>query len=194
MSARYAPFTIAMLAICWLVFGLTSLGAGGDEIVRRYALIPGDVAAGQWWRIISGGFLHANFTHILFNSIALYQSGLFVEFAYGTPRFAAIYVVALLTGGIAAYLSTLGSDVATIGASGAIMGIFGAMAVLAFKLPSLRQALLQSAIVPIVLTLGYGFSHANISNAGHIGGIVGGALTALVLSPARGRMLAPARE
>lgn len=180
-----------MLAVCWAVFGLGLFAGGpnGDTLVREYALVPSAIAAGQWWRIITGAFLHAGFTHILFNSIALYQSGLFVEFAYGTPRFAIIYVVALITGGLAAYLSTAGSDVATIGASGAIMGVFGAMAVLGFKLPALRQALLQSAIVPIILTLGYGFSHSNISNAGHIGGVVGGALAALALRPARGRAL-----
>jgi rhomboid protease GluP len=129
--------------------------------------------------------LHANLMHIAFNTYALYQAGVFVEFAYGTLRYAGIYMVALVAGSVAAYLSTIGTFTATLGASGAIMGIFGAMAVLAFKLPSLRQALLQSALLPIVLTLGYGFTHANVSNAAHVGGLTGGALCALLLAPAR---------
>ncbi len=185
MNAATAPFTTSMLAICWIVFAVGFLGGGPDVQARSAGLIPTAVAQGEWWRIVTGAFLHGNFTHILFNSIALYQSGLFVEYAYGSARFAAIYLFALLSGGLAAYASTIGTDIATIGASGAIMGVFGAMAVLGFKLPALRQALLQSAIMPIVLTLGYGFTHANISNAGHIGGLIGGAFAALLLTPAR---------
>ena len=67
------------------------------------------------------------------------------------------------------------------------MGIFGAMAVLAFKLPPLRRELFQAAIVPIVLTLGYGFFNAGISNAGHVGGLVTGVLMAWLITPERGQ-------
>jgi len=81
----------------------------------------------------------------------------------------------------------LGTPQITAGASGAIMGIFGAMAVLAFKLPPLRRELWQAAIVPIALTLGYGFFNHNISNAGHIGGVITGAIVAALLRPSRGQ-------
>ena len=71
----------------------------------------------------------------------------------------------------------------------AIMGVFGAMGVLGFKLPHARRALLQSALFPIVLTLGNGLLNPGISNAGHIGGLIGGVLVAAVLTPARAAML-----
>ena len=67
------------------------------------------------------------------------------------------------------------------------MGVFGAMGILAIKLPPLRRELGQAAIVPIILTLGYGFLNPNISNAAHIGGVVCGAIMAVLLTPARGQ-------
>ena len=98
-----------------------------------------------------------------------------------------IYTVALIGGGIAAYFYTIGTNDVTAGASGAIMGVFGAMGILAIKLPPLRRELAQAAIVPIILTLGYGFFNPNISNAAHIGGVICGAVMAALLTPARGQ-------
>jgi rhomboid protease GluP len=190
VSPRGAPFTTAMLFIFWAVFLLDRLSAHGGatgQFMAAGAIVPSLVLQGQWWRLITYGFLHFNFVHILFNSYALFQAGVFVEYVYGSSRYAAIYTVALIGGGIAAYLDTIGTGAYTAGASGAIMGVFGAMAVLAIKLPPLRRELAQAAIVPIVLTLGYGFFNANISNAAHIGGVVCGAIMAAFLTPARGQ-------
>ena len=191
MRLGSAPFTLAMIAICVVVYGVDWLMQG--TLTRAGALYPPLVQDGQWWRLITSGFLHdiARPQHLLFNMIALLQAGAFVEFCYGTPRYAVIYLVSLLGGSVAAYYTTLGQNVYTLGASGAIMGVFGAMAVLAFKLPQLRRALLQSAILPILLTLGVGAFNPGISNAAHIGGVLTGAFVALVLSPVRGRELAP---
>ena len=178
-----------MIGICVVVYGVDWLMGGA--LSNAGALYPPLIQQGQWWRFITAGFLHLNPPHLLFNMYALFQAGTLVEFCYGTPRYAAIYLLALLGGNAAAYYSTLGQNVATLGASGAIMGVFGAMAVLAFKLPQLRGALLRSAILPILLTLGYGAINPGISNAAHIGGVLTGALVALVLNPVRGRELAP---
>lgn len=191
MNLRAGPFTILVIAICWLVFALDSMSPHGPSglgsLMLAGAIVPSAIAAGQWWRLFTSGFLHFNFMHILFNSYALFQAGIFVEYVYGTPRYAIIYLAALLGGGVAAYLSTIGTAQITAGASGAIMGVFGAIAVLAFKLPPLRRELFQAAIVPIVLTLGYGLFNAGISNAGHIGGLVTGIIMAWLITPERGQ-------
>jgi len=147
------------------------------------------VLHGQWWRLITMGFVHFGWAHIFFNSYALFQAGALVEYIYGTPRYAVIYSISLLGGSIAAYLTTIGSQVVTAGASGAIMGVFGAMVVLGLKLPPLRRELVQSAVLPILLTLGYGFMNPGISNAGHIGGVITGMLVATLLRPARGQLI-----
>ncbi len=190
MNPRGAPFTTAMLFIFWIVFLLDRLSAHGAAIgqfMAGGAIIPALVLEGQWWRLITYGFLHFNIVHILFNSYALFQAGVFVEYVYGSSRYAVIYSAALIGGGIAAYLYTIGTNDVTAGASGAIMGVFGAMGILAIKLPPLRRELGQAAIVPIILTLGYGFFNPNISNAAHIGGVVCGAIMAVLLTPARGQ-------
>ncbi|MDQ6781216.1 MAG: rhomboid family intramembrane serine protease, partial [Candidatus Eremiobacteraeota bacterium] len=143
------------------------------------------VSRGEWWRLITSGFIHFGFLHIVFNSYALWLGGTVVEYFYGSPRYALIYSLALLGGSFAAYYTTLGSPVSTAGASGAIMGVFGAMFVLGLKLPPLRQILIQNAVLPIILTLANGFMNPGISNAAHIGGAITGALVALALRPAR---------
>jgi rhomboid protease GluP len=189
LSPRGAPFTTLMLFTFWLIFVLDLLSPhtqGFGEFMLAGALISSKVLTGQWWRLITYGFVHFNWLHILFNSYALFQAGVFVEYVYGSLRYAIIYLVALVCGGIAAYISTLGTNDITAGASGAIMGVFGAMAVLAIKLPPLRRELAQAAIIPIILTLGYGFLNPGISNAGHIGGVISGAIVAGLLKPARG--------
>jgi rhomboid protease GluP len=193
MSWRTAPVTLSMLAICWLAFAFDFFVTGGRQemgpLVAAGQIVPSLIQGGQWWRLITSGFLHYGILHIAFNSYALFQVGILVEYVYGSARFFVIYFVALIAGGLAAYYSTIGSDNATAGASGAIMGVFGAMGVLGFKIPHARAALLQSAIFPIVLTLGNGLLNTGISNAGHIGGLIGGVLVAVVMTPARAAML-----
>src|SRR5476649_400006 len=194
MSWRTAPVTLSMLAICWIAFAFDFIMTGGRQemgpLVAAGQIVPSLIQGGQWWRLITSGFLHYGILHIAFNSYALFQVGILVEYVYGSARFFVIYMVALIAGGVAAYYSTIGSDNATAGASGAIMGVFGAMGVLGFKLPHARTALLQSALFPIVLTLGNGLRPgSNISNAGHIGGLIAGVLVAAVMTPARAAML-----
>jgi rhomboid protease GluP len=190
MRSRSAGFTTGMIALCWLFFVLDYISPktnGLGELTQLGALFPDAVLRGQWWRLITYGFLHANLYHILVNSIALFQAGDFVEYVYGTRRYSVIYIAALIGGGLAAYMATVGQQVYTLGASGAIMGVFGAMIVLAFKLPPLRNELWKAAIVPIILTLGIGFFVPGISNAGHIGGLISGIVAAWIITPVHGR-------
>lgn len=190
MRPRGAPFTTSMIALCWLAFVLDWLSPhqqGIGQFTLNGALFPDAVLQGQWWRLITYGFVHANIPHVLINSIALFQAGDFVEYVYGSRRYAIIYLAALIGGGLAAYLSTIGTMTITVGASGAIMGVFGAMGVLAFKLPPLRRELWRAAIFPVVLTLGYGFFNKGISNAAHLGGLITGIVAASLITPAHAR-------
>ena len=189
MRLTTAPLTVALIAINIAIFAADFFSNG--RLSNAFALQPQLVKAGEWWLLLTYGFMHGNWPHVLINMYALLQAGAFVEYCYGTPRYAIIYFVAMLAGGVAAYATTLQSGIATVGASGAIMGVFGAMAVLGFKLPRLRSELLRAAILPIVLTLGYGLINPYVSNAGHVGGLIGGVLVAFILTPVRGQRLAP---
>ncbi|MBV8223020.1 MAG: rhomboid family intramembrane serine protease [Candidatus Eremiobacteraeota bacterium] len=187
MGWRTSPLTIALVVINIVLYGIDFLTGGA--LADRFALYPPAVQAGEWWRLLTYGFMHGSWPHVLINMYALLQAGIFVEYCYGTPRYSLIYLAGLIGGGVAAYLSTAGTSVPTVGASGAILGVFGAMGVLGLKLPRLRSALVRSAFFPIVLTLGYGLIVPGISNWGHLGGVIAGGLMALLLNPVRGSEL-----
>jgi len=187
-----APVTLTLVIINVIVYVADLLT--GHALLAAGALYPPAVQAGEWWRMVTNGFLHFNLTHIGSNMIALSIAGPLVEYCYGGVRYSAIYMLALLGGSVLAYYTTIGTNAETAGASGAIMGVFGAMVVLAFKLPRAREALLRTAAFPIILTIGYGFYNSGVSMAGHIGGLVTGSLVALVLNPVRGRELAPVED
>ncbi|HEY7994364.1 MAG: rhomboid family intramembrane serine protease [Candidatus Eremiobacterales bacterium] len=190
MSLRYAPVTIALVVINLLVYGADQLSPQyGDSGVHRLmflgAIIPDLVAHGEYYRLLTSGFLQFNLPHIGFNMYALSQAGMVVENIWGSTRFAVIYFAALIAGGIVAYVSTIHTGDITAGASGAIMGLFGAIFALGLKVPRLRRTLVGWALFPIIATLAVGFTQPGISNAGHIGGVIAGAIVGFALPAAR---------
>jgi rhomboid protease GluP len=206
VKSRSAAFTTAMIAVCWLVFVLDFLSPktqGVGQITFRLGLFPNDVLRGEWWRLITYGFVHPAWYYILANSIALFQAGDFVEYVYSSRRYMLIYLASLVGAGLAAYMTTVGTHVLTVGASGAVMGVLGAMAVLAFKLPPLRNELWRVAVVPVLIILAIGVSEQigflryGLSIAGLIGGFVSGVIAASLINPVHGReiirQIGPAR-
>jgi membrane associated rhomboid family serine protease len=143
-------------------------------------MIGAYVVAGQWWRIFTSAFLHADLMHIAFNMFALYQVGQFVEMIYGTPRMAIIYALAGLAGGVA--VTEFTPDVVTIGASGAIFGLFGALAIAGLRLGERGRSIMQQTTGIIVINLAISlWPGSNISIADHVGGLIVGTLCGLVL-------------
>ena len=155
----------------------TGPNAPGGRLFDDGALYGPLVAAGDWWRLITSAFLHANLIHILFNMLALWWLGGAVETVLGRGRFLALYVVSGLAGSAGALLVTP-NDV-TVGASGAIFGILGAA--LVFERQR-NYVLGGSALSIIVLNLVLTFAVPNISIGGHLGGLAGGGLGGLALS------------
>jgi rhomboid protease GluP len=152
----------------------------GQVLVRDGALFGPLVASGEWWRIFSAAFLHAGWLHIATNMFALYQVGTFVEFLYGRTRMAIIYVLAIVGSGIAVYQFSY--DAPTVGASGAIFGLFGALAAAGLRLGKPGRDLVQQSAGIIILNLILGFTVFRfVSNAAHIGGLIAGALFGFIL-------------
>jgi len=175
--------TRALVAINVIVFiweRLTGVLNSDAALESHGALLGIDVMNGQWWRIFTSAFLHASEMHILFNMIALWQVGTFVELIFGTPRMAIIYTIAALGSGLAVTYFT--PDDITIGASGAIFGLFGALAFAGFRLGPRGRDIMRQTSGIIVLNLIIGFIPGmNISQAGHIGGLVAGTLCGILL-------------
>lgn len=190
MSLRYAPVTIALVVINLLVYAADQLTPqygelGIHQLMLLGAIIPELVARGEYYRILTSGFLQFNLPHIGFNMYALTQAGMVVENIWGSGRFAIIYFAALIFGGIVAYESTIHTGDITAGASGAIMGLFGAIFALGLKVPRLRRALVGWALFPIIATLSVGLTTKGISNADHIGGLIAGAVFGFAIPAAR---------
>ncbi|HEY2767563.1 MAG TPA: rhomboid family intramembrane serine protease [Solirubrobacteraceae bacterium] len=183
---------IAINVIAYLAEGTggkltaTSGGVLGGTLYDKGALLgslPGvsfagqGVAHGQWWRLITSGFLHENIVHIGLNMLVLYLLGRMIEPMLGSLRFAVVYSVSLLAGAFGALL--LSPHTFTVGASGAIFGIAGAAVV---ELRARHISVMESGIGMLILfNLLFSFTASGISIGGHIGGLIGGALAALGL-------------
>jgi len=134
---------------------------------------------GQYWRLITAGFLHGGLMHILMNSWVLFDLGAQVEEAYGTPRFIAFYVITTITGFLA---SNYWSSALSIGSSAGIFGLIGAMIAMGVRDRSaygsaVRSVYMRWAIYSLVMGLLPFFA---TDNAAHIGGIAGGFAVAYV--------------
>ncbi|MEV0613579.1 rhomboid family intramembrane serine protease [Nonomuraea sp. NPDC050404] len=180
------PFvTYAILAINVLVFGAQYLT--GTTVTGALAMWPAGVALGdEYYRLISAAFVHGGVFHILFNCWALFMIGPYLERAFGHVRYIALYLISALGGSVLGlWLDPLGQP--TVGASGAIFGLFGAVFVVGRRL----NMDVRGIAVIIALNLAITFLVANISWTGHIGGLVTGSLLAgaLAYAPKSNRTL-----
>jgi membrane associated rhomboid family serine protease len=159
---------------------LNSPGAAaitGKGLFFKWQLTPEFVHSDhRYYELITAAFLHASLLHIASNMIALVFVGPALEQMLGRWRFASIYLISAL-GGSAAIYAFGNATGSTVGASGAIFGLFGACLVLARKLGLDLQWLVGIIVINFVLT----FSITGISKLGHIGGFVTGILTGLAI-------------
>jgi membrane associated rhomboid family serine protease len=177
--------TYVLIGICVAAFigevaggaSATGSGFGGSRLFEEGALRGPDVANGDYWRLVSAGFLHAGFFHLLFNMFSLWILGTLLEPAIGQLRFALIFFVSLLAGSFGALV--VDPNTLTVGASGGSFGLMGA-AVVVLRNRGINP--LESGLgLWIGLNLLITFTVSGISIGGHIGGLIGGTLAALVL-------------
>src|SRR5581483_9577951 len=156
-------------------------GAGinnpGGSLYAKWALYGPAVAQGDWWRLITSAFLHASLIHIAFNMLALLWFGDPVERYLGHWRFLLVYAVSGLAGSAGALIAN--PLAVTVGASGAIFGMLGAMLIIEYQLTG---SLAGNALTLIAVNLAFSFAVPNISYGGHIGGLIGGILSTLALA------------
>jgi membrane associated rhomboid family serine protease len=184
-SASSTPVvTRALIVINVIVFLAETatgapLGGGGGGTIWNHGVLfgpaltgfdPAGVGTHQYWRIVTAGFLHDGLFHILVNMLSLYWVGMVLEPAVGRINFVAIYFASLLAGSCGALLFQPGQP--TVGASGAIFGIFGALIVVAYHrgIPIWQSGL---GFV-LVINLLFSVTFAGISIGGHLGGLVAG--------------------
>jgi membrane associated rhomboid family serine protease len=193
---RYdAPATYVLIGLNIAAYLAEIAGGGGgfrpvgSSLLLDFGLFGPYVAEGEWYRLLTCGFLHASVFHIGFNMFALYFLGRLLEPGIGTPRFVALYFVSLFAGSLGAIL--LSPDSLTIGASGAVFGIFGATFVIARHRGV--DNLAASVGVVLLLNLAITFGNPEISIGGHLGGLAGGLLCAFVIVAGERGMLGERR-
>ena len=178
LGDAHAPVTLALIGICVAV-SIAEVFNQGIGAALLYAPILGE---SQPYRILGSAFLHSGFWHLVFNMYALWLVGSALEPAIGRARFLGIYLLSAVTGNIAVLLTADPSGqswiTATVGASGAVFGVFGALFVLVRHFGSNATSLI--AVIVVNLLLGF-VPGMNISWQSHVGGLVmGGALMALM--------------
>ena len=168
----------------------------GDSFTNSFDLIgsaympTGDVegvAQGQWYRLLTAMFLHGSVVHILFNMFSLWWLGGPLEQALGRARYTVLYFVSGLAGSALTYLIAEPNQ-PSLGASGAIFGLFGATAVLMRRARYDMRPIAALLVINLIITFSPGF---NISWQAHIGGLVAGVIMgyAMVHAPRRHRAL-----
>ena len=177
------PFvSYGIIGLNVLIYLITvAQGAGinspGGSLFAKWVLYGPAVADGDWWRLITAAFLHANVLHIGLNMLAVGWLGAPVERFVGHTRYLALYLVSGLAGSAGALIATPTSP--TVGASGAIFGILGALLIIEYQQTG---NITGQAFTLIVINLAFSFTVSGISVGGHIGGLIGGILAMLALS------------
>jgi len=183
--------TPALLALIVAAFaamsalGVDVLGARPEDYLRFGANFAPLTTGGEWWRLVTSAFVHVGLLHLAMNLWALYDCGWLAERLFGNAAFAVIYLFAGAAGSCASMLWD--AQAISVGASGAIFGVYGAL--LAFPMtvrgalpPAAFNRIRVSSSIFVTYSLFYGFTHAGIDNAAHLGGLAGGFAMGLILA------------
>jgi membrane associated rhomboid family serine protease len=174
-QSPHTPVTVALVATNTLVFLVTMLS--GRSLTTWGANFGPFTTDGDWWRLLTSLFLHVSMVHLLFNMWALAAFGPLTERLYGSVDYLLIYLVAGVTGGLVSI--SWRPDVNSVGASGAIFGILGALLAAQWRIGEtfprdLVRPLRTSTLVFASYALLVGFMHTGVDNAAHVGGLAAG--------------------
>ena len=173
--------TKVLIGINIIVFLLTFILSKTNifDVYTKFALNKYYVQNGEIYRLITCGFLHADIIHLLCNMYSLSIIGTQIENFIGKKKFLIVYFVSLLTGSLLSCILNTGWSV---GASGAIFGLMGALVYFGYHYRIYLGSVLKTQLIPLlILNLGIGFIIPNIDISAHIGGLVGGLLTTMSL-------------
>lgn len=183
-SARFTTVVILLINFAlYVACTLFSMRSGAEGLVTsidgqtlslfgakdpRYMFYGG----GEWWRLVTAGFLHGGILHILMNSWIIFDLGTTVEETFGTPRYLVIYFVATVGGFL---LSTYMSFALSIGASAGLFGLIGAMIAAGFHAKSSAGAAIRAHYTQwAIWGVAIGFMGFRTDNWAHIGGLISG--------------------
>ena len=172
--------TYALIIINALLYFIPLLTGSYDKIINDFCIYAPAIKSGELYRLFTGIFLHGNLLHLAFNCYALYILGMQLESFMGKVKYLIIYLFSGLMGAL--FSMIFNNYSASIGASGAIFGIMGAIVYFGYHYRVYLGNVIKSQIIPvIVLNLAIGFLSSEIDNFAHIGGLIGGLLITMGL-------------
>lgn len=176
---------LILICIAMFVFTIMSQNKGllsdltTETAVKFGANVMSKLQSGELWRLFTYMFLHGSIMHIVLNMYSLYVIGSQMETFIGKTKYIIVYILSGITGGL---LSSVLSGNVSVGASGAIFGLLGAMLYFGYHYRTYLGGVIKSQIIPIIaLNLLIGFMQPNVDNFCHIGGLVGGLLAMMAL-------------
>lgn len=151
-----------------------------NNVINDLCVHGPSIRAGQYWRLLTGIFLHGSIIHLFFNCYTLYVIGSQIESFLGKIKYPIIYLFSGLTGSLLSI--TLSGGNGSVGASGAIFGLMGALLYFGYHYRVYLGNVVKSQILPlIILNLGFGFFATGVDNAAHVGGLIGGLIITMAL-------------
>lgn len=179
-KSKFPVITYALIVINVIMFAVPLLYGQLEAMVETLCTHGPSIRAGQYYRLISGMFMHGSLFHIIFNCYALYVLGTQLESFMGKIKYIIIYFFSGLMGALFSII--FNGNVASIGASGAIFGLMGSLLYFGYHYRVYLGNVIKSQILPlIVANLLFGLLMPGIDNAAHIGGLIGGALVTVAV-------------
>lgn len=176
---NFPMITYWLIAVNVILYVIPVLFGLYDDLIANFSVWGPAIREGQTYRLLTGIFLHGGFVHLLFNCYALYVIGSQVENFLGRIKFLIIYLVAGISGSL---FSMIFGNYASIGASGAIFGLMGALVYFGYHYRVYLGNVVKSQIIPLILlNLLLGFVMSGVDNFAHIGGLIGGSLMSIAL-------------
>lgn len=179
-SKKIPYITYIIMGICFIMFLITGMGNDTGVLIKYGANLDVLVKNGEYYRLLTSMFLHSGLLHLFFNMYALYIIGPQVESFFGKTKYLIIYLLSGISGSLLSVAFNV--NTVSVGASGAIFGLFGALLYFGYNYRGYLGNVIKSQILPVVIiNLIFGFISTGVDVAGHIGGLIGGIIVSSVL-------------
>ena len=181
LFSKKTPYiTYIIMGICFIMFLITGMGNDTGVLIEYGANLDVLVKNGEYYRLLTSMFLHSGLLHLFFNMYALYIIGPQVESFFGKTKCLIIYLLSGISGSLLSVAFNV--NTVSVGASGAIFGLFGALLYFGYNYRGYLGNVIKSQILPVVIiNLIFGFISTGVDVAGHIGGLIGGIIVSSVL-------------
>lgn len=179
-KAKFPMVTYILIALNLIFFFVPYIFGESQGVLLELCVHGPSIRYGQYYRLLTGAFVHSGLMHLAFNCYTLYVIGSQIESFLGKAKYTVIYFVSAIFGSLLSM--TFNGNTASVGASGAIFGLMGALLYFGYHYRVYLGNVMKSQIIPLILVnLLLGFVMQGVDNAAHIGGLIGGTLITMAL-------------